>query len=427
MRASRRPRATSVRISSVASFFVSRVDTEVDRRLDEIGTDAALGPAGHGRGRPGPGGLPAVPRARSSGPRWEALAARGARVQRPLWASTSTKNPRLPRHALRRHAHRARHRQHDARGHDRRVRRPRHGRPHGRRRPGGGRRPCSTRSADGRRRPRRRRPRCSRSRAWPRSASRSTSSSARSRPRPPSSGRAEQPVHGDLVVVDDVPGEFAERVIEAFHAPPQRRLLAGRVRRRDRPRAATSAWPTTPAPRSTGGRSTSTGATSAACPHDRPESNYHLGREALLERVGAVNANYPMFCDEGADPYQLRLGELGRLDVVHLGLGADGHMASLFPGSAGARRRPGPARRDERGPERPQPAPADDAHLRGIARARLVLVTVDRRGEARGAGPRRRRRPDLPRQPRPRRPGRLDRRPAPPPAERTAEPIAGRR
>ena len=79
-------------VSSVASFFVSRLDTEVDRRLDAIGTDEALALRG----------TAAVAQAqcayqlfldRFSGSRWEALEARGARVQRPLWASTSTKNP----------------------------------------------------------------------------------------------------------------------------------------------------------------------------------------------------------------------------------------------------------------------------------------------------------------------------------------------
>jgi transaldolase len=83
------------RISSVASFFVSRVDTEVDRRLDEIGTPEALALKGKA----------AVAQAQEayqrflatfSGPRWDALVARGARVQRPLWASTSTKNPAYP-------------------------------------------------------------------------------------------------------------------------------------------------------------------------------------------------------------------------------------------------------------------------------------------------------------------------------------------
>jgi transaldolase len=83
------------RISSVASFFISRVDTEVDRRLDEIGTPAAL--ALRGRAAVAQAQV-AYQRflATFSGPRWDALAARGARVQRPLWASTSTKNPAYP-------------------------------------------------------------------------------------------------------------------------------------------------------------------------------------------------------------------------------------------------------------------------------------------------------------------------------------------
>lgn len=79
-------------VASVASFFVSRFDTEVDNRLEEIGTDEALGL----RGRT------AVANARAAygrflerfdSERFEALAAEGARPQRPLWASTSTKNP----------------------------------------------------------------------------------------------------------------------------------------------------------------------------------------------------------------------------------------------------------------------------------------------------------------------------------------------
>jgi transaldolase len=83
------------RISSVASFFISRVDTEVDRRLGEIGTDEALalrGTAAVTQGRL----AYHLARGAFTGPRWEALAARGARPQRPLWASTSTKDPAYP-------------------------------------------------------------------------------------------------------------------------------------------------------------------------------------------------------------------------------------------------------------------------------------------------------------------------------------------
>ncbi len=88
-------RADLSRVASVASFFISRVDTEVDRRLEQIGTPAAL--ALRGQAAVAQGKLAyQLFRRTFSGPRWEALAARGARVQRPLWASTSTKNKAYP-------------------------------------------------------------------------------------------------------------------------------------------------------------------------------------------------------------------------------------------------------------------------------------------------------------------------------------------
>jgi transaldolase len=81
------------RVCSVASFFVSRIDTETDRRLDEIG--------GHDELK----GKLAVANAKLAyehyretfaGPRWEYLVGKGAKPQRVLWASTSTKNPSYP-------------------------------------------------------------------------------------------------------------------------------------------------------------------------------------------------------------------------------------------------------------------------------------------------------------------------------------------
>jgi transaldolase len=82
-------------VHSVASFFVSRVDTEVDRRLELIGTEEALGLRGRAALAQAKLAYRLFSR-RFSGPRWDALAARGARVQRPLWASTSTKNAAYP-------------------------------------------------------------------------------------------------------------------------------------------------------------------------------------------------------------------------------------------------------------------------------------------------------------------------------------------
>ena len=82
-------------VASVASFFISRTETEVDRRLEAIGTPSAL--AMRGRGAVAQGCVAYdLFRNTCSGPRWEALVERGARVQRPLWASTSTKNPDYP-------------------------------------------------------------------------------------------------------------------------------------------------------------------------------------------------------------------------------------------------------------------------------------------------------------------------------------------
>ena len=83
------------KIFSVASFFVSRVDTEVDGRLDKLGTPEANALRGKA----------AIANARlayelfenkCATERWQALAADGANVQRPLWASTSTKDPAFP-------------------------------------------------------------------------------------------------------------------------------------------------------------------------------------------------------------------------------------------------------------------------------------------------------------------------------------------
>lgn len=85
------------KIASVASFFVSRVDTEVDNRLDKLGTPEAATLRGKA----------AIANARlayelfeqrfgSDNARWAALHSKGAKIQRPLWASTSTKDPAFP-------------------------------------------------------------------------------------------------------------------------------------------------------------------------------------------------------------------------------------------------------------------------------------------------------------------------------------------
>ena len=182
-------------------------------------------------------------------------------------------------------------------------------------------------------------------------------------------------MYGDVVVVDDVAAEFAERVIEAFHSRPADgfsiALSGGDTARHCYERLAADAgtqidwwkvdvyW-----------------GDERCVPLDDPDSNYHLAREALLDRVGAANATFPMRCEEGADPYQLRIGELGRFDLVHLGLGPDGHTASLFPQSAALDADPGRLVVLNDDPLAHNPHPRMTLTFGGIARARLVVVTV---------------------------------------------------
>ena len=138
-------------------------------------------------------------------------------------------------------------------------------------------------------------------------------------------------LNGEVVVTPDVTGAFAQQVLEAFRSRPQDHFalaLTGSDDARDcYTRLAADAgshidwwkvdvyW-----------------ADERCVPHDHEHSNYRMAREALLDQVGAAHATHLMRCAEGPDPYQLRLGDLGGLDLVHLGLGPDGHTASLVPG-----------------------------------------------------------------------------------------------
>ena len=182
-------------------------------------------------------------------------------------------------------------------------------------------------------------------------------------------------MHGSLVIVDDVPGEFAERMIEAFHSRPNDTfsiaLSGGSTARRCYERLAAD-----------GGTQVDWWKVDVywgderCVPPDHEASNERLVREALLDRVGAANAVYPMRCSDGPDAYQLRLGELGKIDVVHLGLGPDGHVASLFPASPALDADPGRLVALNEDPSGTNPHQRMTLTFPGIARARLVLVTV---------------------------------------------------
>ncbi len=183
-------------------------------------------------------------------------------------------------------------------------------------------------------------------------------------------------MNGEVITVDDVPGEFAERVVEAFlHRPGDGFSLVlsgGATARRCYERLA-----------SDGGDQIDWwqvdvywGDERCVTPTD-PASNERLGREALLERVGAANAVYPMRCEDGPDSYQQRVAQAGRLDLIHLGLGADGHTASLFPGSTALEADPGRLVVLNEDPTGQNPHPRLTLTFSAIARARLALVTVE--------------------------------------------------
>ena len=184
---------------------------------------------------------------------------------------------------------------------------------------------------------------------------------------------------GELSVVDDVPAAFAAHVIAAYESQASGdfslALSGGDTARACYERLAIDAGE-----RIDWWQVTVYWGDERCVPADSAESNERLGREALLERVGGAHAVHPMRCGDGPDRYQLLLGELGRLDVIHLGVGPDGHTASLFPGSPALDADPGRLVALNHDPSGRNPLDRMTLTLSGISRARLVLFTVT--GEA---------------------------------------------
>jgi len=186
-------------------------------------------------------------------------------------------------------------------------------------------------------------------------------------------------VFGEVEVIDDVPGRFAAEVIDAFidraESSFSLALSGGNTARRCYQRLATE-----------GAEAIDWWAVDLywgderCVDPDSPDSNQRLVREALLERIGAANSVHPMRWEEGPEPYQLKISALQAIDVIHLGMGPDGHTASLFPGSPALDADAGRLVVMNEDPSGANPHSRMTFTFSAIARARLVVITVE--GEA---------------------------------------------
>lgn len=182
-------------------------------------------------------------------------------------------------------------------------------------------------------------------------------------------------MNGTVQIVDDVPAAFCDAVAEAWHARSSRgfsvALSGGETARHCYERLAGSSdspvdWMATEV----------YWGDERCVPLDHPDSNYRLAREALLTNVGGVHALFPMRCDDGPDAYQLLWSSIGGIDLVHLGLGPDGHTASLFPGSPAIDADPGRLVVSNEDTSGNNPHARMTLTFAGIERARFVVVTV---------------------------------------------------
>lgn len=183
-----------------------------------------------------------------------------------------------------------------------------------------------------------------------------------------------------MQLVDSVEDAFAVRVAEALAAPrPDGFSLflsggptAGRAYRRlADTTAGTVDW----------GSVDAYWGDERCVPLDSPDSNHRLCHEALLDRVGPTRSDHPMYVsgapEAAATAYQARLAGLATFDLVHLGMGPDGHCASLFPGAPTLDMAdPDVLVVATRDPNANNPHDRITLTYPALARARLVIFTV---------------------------------------------------
>ena len=181
---------------------------------------------------------------------------------------------------------------------------------------------------------------------------------------------------GEVEVVEDVPRRFAARVIDAFIDRPDATfslaVSGGGTARRCYERLAVDGAE----PIDWWAVDLFWGDERCVDP-DSDASNERLVREALLAGVGPANEVHPMRCEDGPEPYHLKISALPAIDVVHLGMGPDGHTASLFPGSPALEADAGRLVVMNEDPSGRNPHRRMTFTFSAIARARLVLITVE--------------------------------------------------
>ena len=190
-------------------------------------------------------------------------------------------------------------------------------------------------------------------------------------------------MNGEIRVVENVSAAFAELVNEVFVNRPDT-AVSGNQRftlALSGGSSATSAYEALAREPLDWTKITVVWGDERCVPLDHPDSNYALAKAALLDKVGPLAAVHPMRCDDGAEVYDKIIRFLLPLDVVHLGVGPDGHTASLFPG-APALDAPADCLAIETGDDL-HPHPRMSLTFSAISQSRLAVFTVS--GDAKRA------------------------------------------